>query len=711
MQYGLRAVLAWCEAAAARHPRRVARAAIAAIALAAIAIAWGFAATALRTTRPMGLPLDDSYIFLTYARQIGRGEPFSYVPGGGYSAGATGVLWPIVLAPLWALGARGHALVWATFVASVALYAATALGVFRVVRRIAGVLPGGLAAAIALVIPAFAWGALSGMEIALTSALAVAMIAQLATLPATGPPPARLALCLAAVMLSRPEPALIAALVIAVAAIGRLRRRELGAALWWLAPLAPVALWLCANRMLAGHWLPNPAQVKSLVAQPGFDVSDWPRTVARLTWRALRGLAWDAAGPLPWPRVVALLWLIGAVRIAAWARRERRWLAGAVIVASPLVVIVAVIASSGLWNFQNYRCIAPAFPLIAITAGCALGPLAALAARPRLRRLHAVAAVAVGGGLIAAALRPLEADAWLFAQGVADTNAQTVAVGEYLHRKLPAARVVVHDAGAIAYYFDGEIYDLVGLVSHEPLGVVNHGPGARFELLERLAEARFTHFAVYPGWLGTTEFYGEDLYHTPLRPRFQPRRLAGDVDLQVIAANWDHAGSGERPLHDHSGWAIVDRIDIADLESEAAHGWTGALGARSVGDPTARWSFVAREAGAHGLVLDGGRTIRGGSERFTVAIDPARPVRLVLRTGGAPSAPAQEPIARAVVLRILDDAGRELARASVPPPPPDGGFAEVAFTLPIGAPAVLHAAADGPYRAFHWFVLQPEATR
>jgi hypothetical protein len=42
---GPAAALAWLEAAAARHPRRVDRAVLAAIAIAAIAVAWGYAAT------------------------------------------------------------------------------------------------------------------------------------------------------------------------------------------------------------------------------------------------------------------------------------------------------------------------------------------------------------------------------------------------------------------------------------------------------------------------------------------------------------------------------------------------------------------------------------------------------------------------------------------------------------------------------------------
>jgi len=80
--------------------------------------------------------------------------------------------------------------------------------------------------------------------------------------------------------------------------------------------------------------------------------------------------------------------------------------------------------------------------------------------------------------------------------------------------------------------------------------------------------------------------------------------------MQVIASSWDHARTGERPLGDHAGWSVVDRIDIADMASERAHAWIGRMGRRHFGDPTARWSIVERETLAGGLVIDGGRTIR-----------------------------------------------------------------------------------------------------
>ena len=69
---------------------------------------------------------------------------------------------------------------------------------------------------------------------------------------------------------------------------------------------------------------------------------------------------------------------------------------------------------------------------------------------------------------------------------------------------------------------------MLGLVTNHQAGIANNGPGARFEFLESLPpERRPTHFAYYPAWMGTSEFYGEVLLDTPLRRGIEKRRLVG----------------------------------------------------------------------------------------------------------------------------------------------------------------------------------------
>jgi hypothetical protein len=698
-------------------------AAPAAIVVVALFLVWAFAATVLAVTRPMGLPLDDSYIYLTYAKQFGRGQPFTYFPGGGYSAGSTSVLWPMVLAPFWTIGARGHALVWVSYLVCAALYVAVALGVWRFTRALAGELAGLVAAGVTLAIAPFAWGSLSGMEVAFAAALLVAMLLLLAGSSRDGPPSRRLAVVMAAASLSRPEAMLVVFAVCGVCAAQRWRTPR--AAAWWLAPLVPPVAWLVANKLLAGNLMPNTGVAKSHFYLPGFDWTYWWDTFTTQYRRMRRALFWDGTSPLVWPRLIAVLVVVGAVRTVLWARREKRPLVGALVIGMPFAMMLAVIASSGSWEIQHYRYIAPAFPLLAILVGIAVAPPRFLidgvrSPRPRVLlrcyrllmspRFAWATAIANGFAVFAwLAWAPMKRDMLVFAQGAMDTNAQVVPIGEYLRDRLPEASVMLHDAGAISYYGDGRVYDMLGLVTNHQADVANNGPGARFEFLESLPpERRPTHFAYYPSWMGQPDFFGDVLLHTFLQQGITRERLVGGEDMQIIRATWDHVHTGERPLNDHTGWAIVDRVDIADIASEHAHRWHGELGRRRFRDPTARWSFVERETQS-GLVIDGGRTIRGGRERFTIELDPKKPTRIVVRTGGARDVPYQEPITKSTTLTLF--AGTK-ALGSLVIASPSGEFSELTFNLQPYAVRTseveLHTEATGPYRAFHWFVLQPE---
>ena len=82
--------------------------------------------------------------------------------------------------------------------------------------------------------------------------------------------------------------------------------------------------------------------------------------------------------------------------------------------------------------------------------------------------------------------------------------------------------------------------------------------------------------------------------------------LGGQV-MRAYEARYDHLGSGELPWTEHG--AIVDTLDVADLESEAEHRYE-LLGARD-------GEQIAEEGNAPDgrVVVDGGRTHRV-RERF-----------------------------------------------------------------------------------------------
>ncbi|MGH7268842.1 MAG: hypothetical protein ACREJ3_00290, partial [Polyangiaceae bacterium] len=86
-----------------------------------LAVAWlaqRTIATVLAKTGHAAAGLDDAYIHFQYARAIAEGHPFRFQAGAPITSGATSILWPALLAPFWALGARGESIVWVAWALS-----------------------------------------------------------------------------------------------------------------------------------------------------------------------------------------------------------------------------------------------------------------------------------------------------------------------------------------------------------------------------------------------------------------------------------------------------------------------------------------------------------------------------------------------------------------------------------------------------------------
>ena len=557
-----RAAAAWCL-------RRWAYLGCAALAL---GIAGWYAARVLAWGPRLGFPLDDAYIYMTYAKQIARGRPFTYFDGGGFSAGATSMLWPAVLAPFWAIGFRGHWFCYAVFGVCAALLAATAALAFHLGRRTLGAVGGAVAALLIVCSGPLSWAYLSGMEVPLAGTLILACVAKLVH-EGAGPRPSRgLLALLAATAIARPEAGLLVALVVGTRALAQAWRRRWTAAARWLSPLfAPVVVAL-TTRIFAGHFTPNTAVSKSHFYLPGFDWVYYQTALWKQTKGLLGELFWDAGKtPLFAARLLGALWLVGALRLVVWGVRERRLTAVAMLLGAPAAIFAAVIAASGQWKFQNYRYIAAALPALLTVVGLAVAPprkLPGLALpRPVFVGLGALAGL-FGLWAAHASLPVLRENLRLYAQGARDNNAQVVTIGRWIDAHLPpGAHVAIHDVGAIGYYSHRRLTDVIGLITNHQAEICNQGPGARFEAFERMTPAeRPTHFAYYPGWLvtGSRDFFGRSLFRPPVPPPLGngPRMLGGgSTPMEVFEARWDALGSGARPLELPAGWAVVDEVE------------------------------------------------------------------------------------------------------------------------------------------------------
>ena len=703
------------------------------VAFTGVALVGYYLATSHRLADGFFLPLDDAYIYLTYAKQIARGAPFTYFDGSGYSAGATSALWPWLLAPLWGLGMRSDTFALGASMLGGATYVATLVVGCRVAKRLAStgasdrsVPQSLLAPAIVLGSGPLAWGCLSGMEVGLVALSLVSTTALFLSRTdaqlherGLGRP---LTLALAALALSRPEAACVVVLLCVHGAVVALLARRWSVLTSWLAPVAPFAVWLVANRIGAGHFVPNTAVAKSALYLPGFT---WASHAGRVLANARDLFAvlfvqWN--GPLGAGPLVLVFDAVGVFGILrSTALRSHRTASWFVVLAAP-VYACAMLVSSSAWVFQHQRYISGAYALVLVVAACG----AIFLVRALAPRVQVAIAVAFTIATVARAAPRHRDEALLLAQGARDVRDQVVRVGRFVDGQLPFdARIAIHDVGAIGYYGHRPLFDVVGLVTNRQAQWCNNGPGTRFESLERIPiDARPTHFAYYPGWLlaGPNDMFGAVLLEAKLSAPLllsddvKPRLVGGDSML-VMEANWDLAGSGDRPMLPYDGWRMVDALDVADLASETEHGYARGLAEARIDDRNERFSCYLQapdQGDSSHRIADGGRTIPAGSdEHFVLRTPKDSRLRIVLRTGGPPRLPLSEIGEGPRSLDLVDAGDRVLGQFRVPAP--NDRFAELTIDLPrdftrtnTTAFIVRGESPATSYRSFHYFVLEEQ---
>lgn len=601
------------------------------------------------------LPLDDSFIYFQYARQAAAGEFLVYQPGELPTTGTTSLPWMLLLAVGSLLGFGGKAIVFFAMAMGGAFFALAVWRTGQAQRVLAPRKPGSqrpgdlalfglpLAAALVLLSGPLQWGAWSGMEIALfAAAIANAFHAWSA---AEGRPTGRAVGALALLALVRPEGALLAgtaALLWVVSAIFHPdRRRGLG---WLGVPLVAALGIPAVFALVTGDPRSSGYVAKSMLSLPGVELGDALRVAGlravSLAATLFGGLAppADGQGLYAYDSETAalfvapgagLLFLVGVLPALAREWTDRRagpgWLA--------LAWIGVLVASTCLLeepdaHFSRYQMpILPVFLLfVAIGAGrVARVTRESVAGFQRIDlgiRIYLLGFGAFSVLFFAAA----------FGDNCRDIDRMQIALGESLRATLePGEIVAINDAGALAYFSGRRTVDLIGLTTPGFAGLWGQGSGVLFEKLEGLpADRRPGWFCIFPNWfdldgIGFLRRQGSVRLLTP---------SIVDAEKVLYRADWSLAGGADAPrlpleAPDDDGWSVVDRLDVADPDSEAAHRFR--FEDRGLGGSAG--SFVRRAGFVHDPteIVDGLRTVLG-SVSFEVERAPFAPTALVVRS-------------------------------------------------------------------------------
>ncbi len=638
--------------------------------LAALAVGAAFWVPASDVARGFfPAPLDDVYIHFDFARSLGSGHPFEWIPGQGYSSGETSPLYAIVLAIGWLVGFRGRLLgIWAAIVAILSI-----ASLVRSTRKLVAPCPWWIAGGAALVPLAFGvvdWALVSGMEVALfVAALARTLLAlDRTTSKATGGPTRealqwRLGLWGAVIVLLRPEAAILVALHATIAARASGTRSAFLALSRSAIPGAfATLLVLGVNELATGDPRSAGALLKLFSSQPFLSdvdrarafvenlVTFWMKVIRgelAFTPRLLFILPFLALGALFTRRPVAVAAILGAL---AWT---------------------LLVSWNGNAPHHNFRYYAPALVLLAIGAAITIGAIA---------RRKKLASLALLGAALGVALPTMPAQIRHFRSAAKNIRDQHVEVGARIARLPEGTRVLLGDAGAIPYVSERPAIDALGLGGYRRMPFVRaalHGEVATVELIERLPpEERPTHLALYPNWFRIlTDRFGHEVDRVTITNNI----ICGGPTKAIYRADWSAL---EREHVVESG--TVDEIDVADVVSEEEHGYVAPL-------PHGGWTtFEILEDRSGAKRFDGGRIVpHGATESFLVRA--TGPLRLRMRVDDS---------ARKIVVRT-DRGEQELLLDPVRP----GTWREATATIDLGtASRITLEARDGAYKDYHVWI-------
>jgi hypothetical protein len=638
-----------------------------------------------------GMPLDDSYIHFVYARRFAEGAPFTFGLGDGFSSGATSFLWPLLLAPFYAVGFQGLSLVYVVWALGTIFHAAVAVETKRLAEGLAGRAAGVGAAAMCLLFGAFAWFAWSGMEtIALAWAMTrtVRMSAELAEAkPEARTPRAVLGLGVMGALASlvRPEggfTALVA--VIAIALYSRDARDRVAAlkARWpALLPIAAV-LWVpIINTIMVGHARSTTAMVKWAVGNPYYP---GPRLYAFIGG-LVRMLYEDLLSGGPYtaifmPEHSHYVFLAGALSLVLVTVRTRKIPRGLAVAALVLGTLIPCTFLTILWNRVRYIWpFAPGWFVLVACLGAQLGHWAS-----RLFKETAFVPALVTGvyaGALAGKLGWAIADLANSSRAITE---QQVKLGVWAEKNLPKDAVIgLNDTGAIAYFSERRTFDVVGLTTEGEAPYWVGGAGSRYEHYERLGPSKLpTHFIVYPQWFSMPSVLGEELFEATVTNQ----SILGGATKIAYEADWAVLGRGDRPtLRDRSS-VIVDLLDVSDLESERDHGYVLYNATEADNLVTTQWNDDGDD------VSDGGR-LKRFKDTFTLDFTGSTAPVIVARLAAA------EPIRLTLKLDGKAVSGIEL---------PATGWAEVEVKAPEGTTGKhvvdVEGPGDKPFGSMHYWV-------
>lgn len=430
-----------------------------------ILVAAAFSVGYYRAAGGPGYPLDDTWIHLTFARNVASGLGFGANPHEP-TPGATSPLWVLLLAPGFLFGAVHGT--WPWILATLALCAAGILSsalIVALVRKTTGnagnpeVWVGLLGGVTVVWVAPLVWSAAGALEVPLFVATICATLLAFTVRPTGNWRTGVIWGVLAGLAsLARPEGLLLAP-ILALVTLWRLNRGaviEAAAGLFACGVVYLPSVVFCLAT--SGFVFPNTFYAKTTALVAGMPDREFLSGTLAVVYEIS-----------PVGLLAFFLGVVGTV-VAVWRRCDSRGVLATAAFAVGLPLAYAAMGRTLFFapfagNFGRY--LYPVVPVALVLGFWAVGYAMVVFRRNGAVALVGVALIVLAPLIsIVGTVKRVE----LYRQNVIDVNTMQVAMANKLRDKLPpGVLVAANDVGALAYFTKFRVLDLIGIISTQTL--------------------------------------------------------------------------------------------------------------------------------------------------------------------------------------------------------------------------------------------------
>jgi hypothetical protein len=206
-----------------------------------------------------------------------------------------------------------------------------------------------------------------------------------------------------------------------------------------------------------------------------------------------------------------------------------------------------------------------------------------------------------------------------------DNYHQKVGLVEWIKDNIPPdITIAMNGINTLRYYENRDFIDLSGVGTKGLAKAYQNGVGSIFEWLESKK--------LYPECfiLDRLDFTRSGL----LKQQLHSAKVVGVRAIEpinVYQTDWTLADSGNESVSSFNNYKLIDKIDIADLDSEAEHNYRFWEAEPGLNITTYVYKFSCLNSNRR--VIDGGRVLSGG-ESMVIKTQPNHDMKIVMRTIG-----------------------------------------------------------------------------